>query len=101
VTAADGARIALGLALAGPGAVILIVAAFGLLRLGDASQRLHALRLGETLGAGLCLAGLAVAAGDAGAGLKLVLLAVIVWTGATTIALAIGPLGRRDSDLEP
>ena len=68
----------LGLAgvLAGLGLAVMVTAALGFLRFPDFYARVHAMLAAETVGAGLCLLALAVAAWDAQTTLRLMVLGV-------------------------
>lgn len=72
-------RCVLSAALLLAGLFVLCVGVAGVFRLRYAANRMHAAALNDTLGAGLCLLGLAVCAPDAFTTLKLLLVAVFLW----------------------
>ena len=61
------------------GLVVLGIGVFGVFRFKYAANRMHAAALNDTLGAGLCLIGLAVSAPDAFSAVKLLLVVVFLW----------------------
>lgn len=61
------------------GLLVLAIGVFGVFRLRYAANRMHAAALNDTLGAGLCLIGLAVSAPDAFSAVKLLLVVAFLW----------------------
>lgn len=61
------------------GLFVLCVGVFGVFRFKYAANRMHAAALNDTLGAGLCLIGLAVSAPDAFSAVKLLLVVAFLW----------------------
>ena len=61
------------------GLVVLCIGVFGVFRFKYAANRMHAAALNDTLGAGLCLIGLAVSAPDAFSAVKLLLVVAFLW----------------------
>ena len=61
------------------GLAVLCIGVFGVFRFKYAANRMHAAALGDTLGAGLCLIGLAVSAPDAFSAVKLLLVVAFLW----------------------
>lgn len=72
-------RFVISAALLLAGLFVLCVGVFGVFRLRYAANRMHAAALNDTLGAGLCLLGLAVSAPDAFTAVKLLLVALFLW----------------------
>lgn len=73
------ARTVVAMALIALGMAVIALSIFGLFRLRDALERLHAGALTDTLGLLLVLGGLGVLCGFTGSTAKLVLLVVILW----------------------
>ena len=61
------------------GLCVFCVGVFGVFRFKYAANRMHAAALNDTLGAGLCLIGLAVSAPDAFSAVKLLLVVAFLW----------------------
>ena len=61
------------------GLLVLCIGVFGVFRFKYAANRMHAAALNDTLGAGLCLIGLAVSAPDAFSAAKLLLVVAFLW----------------------
>jgi multicomponent Na+:H+ antiporter subunit G len=72
----DTARLGAAGVFAGLGLIVMLTAALGFLRFPDFYARLHAILAAETVGAGLCLLALAVAAWDGAATVRLMVLGV-------------------------
>lgn len=72
-------RSALSAVLIIAGLLVMCVGVYGVFRLRYAANRMHAAALNDTLGAGLCLLGLAVCAPDAFTACKLLLVALFLW----------------------
>lgn len=74
------------------GGVFYLVGAIGLTRMPDVFTRMHAVSVGETLGAGLLFAGMLLQAGPTLVGAKLIIIfAVLLYTGSVathTLAMA-------------
>lgn len=88
------------------GLFFFIVGTLGILRFPDALTRAHGAAKCDTLGAALCLAGLAVHAGFSPAALKLLLVVAFLWatTPTATHAIARGIYranGRAQADEAP
>lgn len=64
------------------GLVIFAISTFGVFRFKYAINRMHAAAMGDTLGAGLCLLGLAVSAPDLFTAAKILLVVVFFWLSA-------------------
>ena len=64
------------------GLVIFGISTFGVFRFKYAVNRMHAAAMGDTLGAGLCLLGLAVSAPDLFVAAKILLVVVFFWLSA-------------------
>ena len=64
------------------GLFVLCVGVFGVFRFTYAANRMHAAALNDTLGAGLCLLGLAISAPDWFTAAKLLLVAAFLWLSA-------------------
>ena len=61
------------------GLAVMCIGVYGVFRFRYAANRMHAAALNDTLGAGLCLLGLAISAPDAFTACKLLLVAVFLW----------------------
>ena len=61
------------------GLCVMCVGVYGVFRFRYAANRMHAAALNDTLGAGLCLLGLAVSAPSVFTAVKLLLVAVFLW----------------------
>ena len=72
-------RFALTAVLTLAGLFVMCVGVFGVFRFRYAANRMHAAALNDTLGAGLCLLGLAVSAPDAFTAGKLLLVVAFLW----------------------
>jgi multicomponent Na+:H+ antiporter subunit G len=86
----------IGFGLAVIGVVFFTAGTAGLLRFPDALSRLHALAKADNLGMGFVALGMALQAGSASVGVKLVftwLLALL--SGATCAYLIAGAVGRK------
>lgn len=75
--------------LMGGGAVFLLIAGLGLLRLPDVFTRMHAAGIGDTLGAGLILAGLMFQGGFSLITVKLVFAFVLLFLTSPTATHAL------------
>ena len=64
------------------GVVIFGISTFGVFRFKYAINRMHAAAMGDTLGAGLCLLGLAVSSPDLFVAAKILLVVVFFWLSA-------------------
>ena len=72
-------RFALTAALVLAGLAVMCVGVFGVFRFRYAANRMHAAALNDTLGAGLCLLGLAISAPDMFTAGKLLLVVAFLW----------------------
>lgn len=72
-------RMAASVALLFLGLAVMCIGVYGVFRFRYAANRMHAAALNDTLGAGLCLLGLAIAAPDFFTGCKLVLVVLFLW----------------------
>ena len=72
-------RFLISAALVAAGLLVCCVGVYGVFRFRYAANRMHAAALNDTLGAGLCLLGLAVSAPDAFTAMKLLLVALFLW----------------------
>ena len=61
------------------GLVVFGISVFGVFRFNYAANRMHAAALGDTLGVGLCLLGIAISAPDLFTAVKLLLVLVFMW----------------------
>jgi len=87
-----------GIAIAG-GVLCFVAGTVGLLRLPDPISRLHALTKADSLGLGLIVLGLLPFAADVFAGLKLVVIWLLVLlSGATAGQMIAERLRRSDGD---
>lgn len=93
-------RVALILALVGGGVFFTFVSATGILRLPDIYSRAHTASQTDTLGAGLALAGVALAMGWQSATVITVLLLTFIFITNPTAAHAIAR-AAYESDVEP
>lgn len=75
-------RFLLTAALMIAGVVIFAISTFGVFRFEYAINRMHAAAMGDTLGAGLCLLGLAISAPDLFVAAKILLVVVFFWLSA-------------------
>ena len=75
--------------LMGVGAAFLLIAGIGILRLPDVFTRMHAAGIGDTLGAGLILAGLMVQGGFSLATVKLVFVLILLFVTSPTSTHAL------------
>ena len=76
-------------ALMGLGAAFLLIAGLGILRLPDVFTRMHAAGIGDTLGAGLILAGLMFQSGFSLITVKLVFVFVLLFVTSPTATHAL------------
>lgn len=72
-------RFAVATVIVAMGLIVLCIGVYGVFRFRYAANRMHAAALNDTLGAGLCLIGLAVAAPDLFTALKLLLVVLFLW----------------------
>lgn len=72
-------RIGIAMALIGAGVLVIALSIFGLFRLRDVLERIHAGALTDTMGLLLVLSGLVVLYGLSWSSAKLLLLLVILW----------------------
>ena len=72
-------RMAASVALLFLGLAVMCIGVYGVFRFRYAANRMHAAALNDTLGAGLCLLGLAIAAPDFFTALKLLLVVLFLW----------------------
>ena len=72
-------RFIVSAALVAAGLIVFGIGVYGVFRFKYAANRMHAAALNDTLGAGLCLLGLAVSAPDAFTAVKLLLVALFLW----------------------
>lgn len=93
-------RVALIVALVGGGVFFTFVSATGVLRLPDIYSRAHTASQTDTLGAGLALAGVALAMGWQSATVITVLLLAFIFITNPTAAHAIAR-AAYESDVEP
>ena len=75
--------------LMGLGAVFLVIAGIGILRLPDVFTRMHAAGIGDTLGAGLILAGLMLQGGISLVTVKLVFVFILLFMTSPTATHAL------------
>ena len=64
------------------GLVIFGISTFGVFRFKYAVNRMHAAAMGDTLGVGMCLVGLAISAPDAFTAAKILMVVVFFWLSA-------------------
>ena len=82
----EAARLSLSGALVGIGLVFMVGGGVGVLRFPDFYTRLHAVGVSDGVGGSVLLLGLALATGDAGVALRLVLLATLIIASAPTVS---------------
>ncbi|HUT48972.1 MAG TPA: monovalent cation/H(+) antiporter subunit G [Alphaproteobacteria bacterium] len=75
--------------LMGAGALFLLIAGVGILRLPDVFTRMHAAGIGDTLGAGLILAGLMFQSGFSLVTVKLVFVLILLFVTSPTATHAL------------
>ena len=75
--------------LMGLGAAFLVIAGIGILRLPDVFTRMHAASVGDTLGAGLILAGLMLQGGFSLVTVKLVFVSILLLMTSPTATHAL------------
>lgn len=75
----EAVRFALTAVLLVMGLFCLGVSVLGVFRFRYAATRMHAAAIGDTLGVGLCLLGLAVSAPDIFTAVKLILIVALMW----------------------
>lgn len=75
--------------LIGAGGILLVVAAIGINRMPDVFTRLHAVSVGDTMGAGLMIVGMMVVAGISLVTVKLLFLLLLLWFFGPIIAHAV------------
>ena len=80
------------------GIAFFLAGSIGLLRFPDSLSRLHALSKADNLGLGLIVLGLLPQVGSLGAGLKLVLIWLLMQFAGATVAQLIGALAKSGSD---
>lgn len=72
-------RFALTCFMLGLGLACCAVSVLGVFRFRYAANRMHAAAIGDTMGIGLCLLGLAISAPDVCTALKLILAVIFMW----------------------
>lgn len=87
---------AIAAALIAAGSLFYLAGSIGLLRLPDLYCRLHALTKADNLGLGLVVAGLALRSDGLAAGLKLVLIWLLVLAASAAGAHLIASQARRE-----
>ncbi|MEJ2121541.1 MAG: monovalent cation/H(+) antiporter subunit G [Alphaproteobacteria bacterium] len=75
--------------LMGLGAVFLVIAGIGILRLPDVFTRMHAASIGDTMGAGLILAGLMLQGGISLVTVKLIFVFILLFMTSPTATHAL------------
>jgi len=75
--------------LMGLGAVFLVIAGIGILRLPDVFARMHAASIGDTMGAGLILAGLMLQGGISLVTVKLIFVFILLFMTSPTATHAL------------
>ena len=90
-----------GSVLAIAGAVVVLIAAFGMLRVPEIFTRMHVAGVIDSLGAGLVLVGLAVANGVDTASARLLMILAFLWITTPTACHALAKVARAKGMLPP